>query len=95
MTISGPASGAQLISLEAVGKNYSGAWVLKDATFSVARGEIVALAGENGAGKSTLKNILCGLVAPDTGTLTLAGRTYSRLTPEDARSNASPRSIRN
>jgi len=75
-----------LISLNAVGKNYSGAWVLKDATFSVSRGEIVALVGENGAGKSTLKNILCGLVAPDTGTLTVEGREYTRLTTQDARS---------
>jgi len=76
----------RLISLNAVGKSYSGAWVLKDATFSVSRGEIVALVGENGAGKSTLKNILCGLVAPDTGTLVVDGKDYARLTPHDARS---------
>ena len=75
-----------LISLNAVGKSYSGAWVLKDATFSVSRGEIVALVGENGAGKSTLKNILCGLVAPDTGTLVVEGKEYARLTSQDARS---------
>lgn len=74
-----------LISLNGVGKSYSGAWVLKDATFSVRRGEILALVGENGAGKSTLKNILCGLVAPDAGTLTIEGRDYARLTAQDAR----------
>jgi ABC-type sugar transport system ATPase subunit len=81
-----PDSGKPLLNLNAVGKSYSGAWVLKDATFSVARGEIVALVGENGAGKSTLKNILCGLVAPDAGSLTIADRDYARLTPQDARS---------
>ena len=79
-------TGQPLISLNAVGKSYSGAWVVKDATFSVCRGEIVALVGENGAGKSTLKNILCGLVSPDTGTLVIDGVEYARLTPQDARS---------
>jgi len=75
-----------LISLRGVGKSYSGAWVLKDASFSVSRGELVALVGENGAGKSTLKNILCGLVAPDVGSLIVEGKDYSRLTTHDARS---------
>jgi ABC-type sugar transport system ATPase subunit len=37
-----------LIRLNAVGKSYSGAWVLKDATFSVSRGKIVGLVRENG-----------------------------------------------
>jgi ABC-type sugar transport system ATPase subunit len=63
-----------MITLDAVGKNYSGAWVLKDASFSISRGEIVALVGENGAGKSTLKNILCGLVAPDVGSIVVEGK---------------------
>lgn len=80
------AEGGPLISIESVGKAYSGAWVLKDATFSVSRGELVALVGENGAGKSTLKNILCGLVAPDTGSLLVEGKNYTRFTTQDARS---------
>jgi inositol transport system ATP-binding protein len=75
-----------MITLDGVGKNYSGAWVLRDASFSVSRGEIVALVGENGAGKSTLKNILCGLAAPDAGSLIIDGKTYASLTPQDARS---------
>jgi ABC-type sugar transport system ATPase subunit len=75
-----------MITLDGVGKNYSGAWVLKDASFSVSRGEIVALVGENGAGKSTLKNILCGLVAPDVGSIVVEGKRHARLTPQDARS---------
>ena len=77
---------ASLIRLKAVGKSYSGVWVLKDASFSVSRGEIVALVGENGAGKSTLKNILCGLVAPDAGSLIVQGKDYPRITTQDARS---------
>lgn len=74
-----------LIEVKGVGKNYSGAWVLRDVSFSVSPGEVVALVGENGAGKSTLKNILCGLVAPDAGTIVFRGKEIARLTTGDAR----------
>jgi ABC-type sugar transport system ATPase subunit len=42
------------------------------------------LVGQNGAGKSTLKNILSGLVAPDTGQVHLAGRVATRLSAVNA-----------
>lgn len=80
-----PQPGAPLLTLTGVAKSYAGVWVLKDVSFSVEAGQVVALVGENGAGKSTLKNILCGLVAPDAGTLAVAGTTFQRLTPDDAR----------
>ena len=85
MSDSGQSADAPLISLDGVGKSYSGVWVLRDASFSVSRGEVVALMGENGAGKSTLKNILCGLVAPDAGSIVFQGKTYPRLTTQDVR----------
>ena len=43
---------------------------LKEITAKIAPGETVALVGKNGAGKTTLANILLGLYAPDSGTLT-------------------------
>jgi ABC-type sugar transport system ATPase subunit len=42
------------------------------------------LAGENGAGKSTLKNILCGLLTPDSGTLQFNDSTFESFTTRDA-----------
>lgn len=51
---------------------------LKEITAKIAPGEIVALVGKNGAGKTTLANILLGLYAPDSGTLTFSqGATTS------------------
>jgi len=50
-------------------------WALRDVSFSVARGERVAVLGRNGAGKSTLLKILCRIVPPSTGEARLRGRT--------------------
>ena len=49
-------------------------WALADVSFDVARGEALAVIGANGAGKSTLLKVLYGLVKPDAGSVTIAGR---------------------
>jgi ATP-binding cassette subfamily F protein uup len=52
-------------------KSYGVQVVLEDATFTLARGEKVALIGANGAGKSTLARILAGAETPDGGTVSV------------------------
>lgn len=47
--------------------------IFSDVSFSVARGEAVALVGSNGAGKSTLLRCALGLIAPSTGRIELFG----------------------
>ena len=63
-----------IISIENLSKTYSsGLSALKTVNLAIARGEIFALLGPNGAGKSTLINIVCGIVTPSTGTVTVDG----------------------
>jgi lipopolysaccharide transport system ATP-binding protein len=52
---------------------------LEGVTFSLPRGEGLALIGENGAGKSTLLKILAGITAPTTGSCTVRGKVASIL----------------
>jgi len=50
-----------------------GVVVLKDVSFSVGQGEVVALLGRNGTGKTTLINIALGLVKPERGEVRVFG----------------------
>ncbi|MGC2657721.1 MAG: ABC transporter ATP-binding protein [Bryobacteraceae bacterium] len=49
-------------------------WALQNVSFSVQRGESVALIGRNGAGKSTALTLISGLTAPDSGKVRVQGR---------------------
>ncbi len=54
-------------------------WALRDVSFQVFPGEVVALAGHNGAGKSTLLKVLCRITAPNAGSALIRGRIGSLL----------------
>jgi len=69
-----------LIEISHLTFGYHGAPVLRDISFAVGAGELVALCGPNGAGKSTLLRLLLGLHAPSSGTVTLAGNPLASLT---------------
>ncbi|ARK12921.1 ABC transporter ATP-binding protein [Fibrivirga algicola] len=49
-------------------------WGLQDISFSLNRGEALAIVGDNGAGKSTLLKVLNGLIKPDVGRVRIQGR---------------------
>jgi ABC-type multidrug transport system ATPase subunit len=66
---------APTLAVEAVGKSYGRARVLRDVDLTVGAGEVVALTGENGAGKSTLLRICAGLLRADSGTIHVRGHT--------------------
>ena len=64
-------------------KRYGGVQALRDVSFSVAAGELVALIGANGAGKTTCFNLLNGQLAPDAGEIELDGRSIVGRAPRD------------
>jgi lipopolysaccharide transport system ATP-binding protein len=49
-------------------------WALRDVSFDVAHGEALGIIGPNGAGKTTMLQLLCGILRPDRGTLSVRGR---------------------
>ena len=62
------------ISISHLSKTYaSGFQAIKDVSLDIRHGEIFALLGPNGAGKTTLINVICGIVKPSTGTVTVDG----------------------
>jgi ABC-2 type transport system ATP-binding protein len=63
-----------IISIASLSKTYAtGFQALKDINLAIERGEIFALLGPNGAGKTTLINVVCGIVTPSAGTVTVGG----------------------
>jgi ABC-type polysaccharide/polyol phosphate transport system ATPase subunit len=48
--------------------------VLNDVTLSIAKGEKIGIIGPNGSGKSTLLKVICGILAPSSGRVSVDGR---------------------
>jgi len=68
-----------ILSVAGVTKTYkSGTTALHPVDLDIRRGEIFALLGPNGAGKTTLISIICGIVTPTAGTITVAGHDAIR-----------------
>ena len=63
-----------ILSVAGVSKIYaSGVRALEPVDLEIRKGEIFALLGPNGAGKTTLISIICGIVTPSSGTITVLG----------------------
>jgi ABC-2 type transport system ATP-binding protein len=68
-----------IISITNLCKTYAtGFQALKDINLDIRRGEIFALLGPNGAGKTTLIGIVCGIVNPTAGSVTVDGHDIVR-----------------
>jgi branched-chain amino acid transport system ATP-binding protein len=70
-----------LLKIQALSKRFGGVQAVKDLSFTVADGEIVALIGPNGAGKTTAFALLSGFLTPDTGQVIFRGRDLRGLEP--------------
>lgn len=61
------------LKIESLGKRFGGVEVFKELSFELHRGEILGVIGPNGAGKTTLINVICGMLSPSSGTISLNG----------------------
>ncbi len=69
----------EVIRLERVRKRYADGAViaLEEISFSVGKGEIVALLGPSGCGKTTSLRLIAGFESPDSGSIEIGGRTVA------------------
>jgi len=67
----------QTLEVRSVTKRFGSHTALNSVSFTVARGEVVALLGDNGAGKSTLVKCIAGLHTPDDGEILIEGMRRS------------------
>ena len=63
------------VSLQGVTKIFGNQKAVDNVSFDVSRGEILGFLGPNGAGKSTTMKMITGYLKPDSGTITIDGRT--------------------
>lgn len=62
-----------LISTDKVYRYYGDYCAVENLGFTVSRGEVLGFLGPNGAGKSTTMQILCGVLTPNSGNVSIAG----------------------
>ena len=72
------------LEIRGVTKLFSKVVANRNVSFSVGKGEVVALLGENGAGKSTIMKILYGLYRADFGKILINGKERRIESPKDA-----------
>ncbi len=72
------------LAVNGLAKSYDGNPAVRDISFAIEPGRVLALCGENGAGKSTLMKMLSGATTPDSGEILLDGTAVSIARPADA-----------
>ena len=62
-----------MIEIQNISKRYGDKWAVKDASFTIQKGEILGFLGRNGAGKSTTMNVITGYISATSGSVKLDG----------------------
>lgn len=73
------------LQLKNITKRYPGVLALDGISLDIKKGEVHAICGENGAGKSTMMKLISGAISPDSGTVTVFGQAYEKMTPSLSR----------
>lgn len=66
------------VSISSVYHRYTKDWALRDITFDIPSNSVVGLLGANGAGKSTLMGIVCGVMTPTAGQVSIGDVSLRR-----------------
>lgn len=76
-----------MISVQTVSKSYDGgfSWAVREVSFEVAAGEILALVGESGCGKTSTLKMINRLIAPTSGTIRINGQDVRESDPVSLR----------
>ena len=82
-------SGRLVAVMEDATKSYGGRAVVRNFSTRILRGDRVGIVGPNGAGKTTLLNMLTGVLAPDSGTVTI-GTNLAHVTLDQRREVLEP-----
>ena len=78
------ATGAPLLRLRGIGKNFGPVQALSGVDLDVPAGQVTALVGDNGAGKSTMIKTISGIWEPSEGQLIWQGKRVHFRSPKDA-----------
>jgi len=68
----------KIVDMDSVSKFYNGAKVLDDISLEINEGERVVILGPSGCGKTTILRLIAGFIAPDRGSIFIAGAPVSR-----------------
>jgi multiple sugar transport system ATP-binding protein len=71
------------LEVRELNKAFAGDSIIDDVSFEIADGELFVLLGPSGGGKTTIMRLVCGLEAPDSGAIVIAGRDVTRLPPRE------------
>ena len=73
-------AGEDIVKLDKVSFSYENSKkVLEDVSFTIKKGERIAVVGKNGAGKSTVAKLICGICRSDSGKITINGKDAKNL----------------
>ena len=74
---------ASILAVENLYKSFGGVEAVKDVSFELEKGELLAMIGPNGAGKSTCFNLINGQLRPDHGRIIIMGKAINGRKPRD------------
>ncbi len=83
------------LEVSAVSLRFGGVNALREVSFSVADGELVALIGPNGAGKTSLLNCISGVCRPQSGKVLIDGEDFTSLRPHQRARRGLARTFQN